>query len=117
MKKPVTRTLEYLTDRGWLAGRCDRDVARISHDLYGFADIAAVKRTNPGTLYIQCTSASNHAARRKKLQSLREAVLICVASGNQVEVWSWKDNSDEPRREVMRPETWPAVTPQTETTP
>ena len=109
-KLPVTRTLEWLIDHGWMASRVDRHAGGISHDAFGCFDVAAKKRDLPGTLWIQCTSASNHAARRKKLAERKDMIGLIVATGDQAEIWSWSDKPD-PRREVLAyPETWPETT-------
>lgn len=68
--------------------------ARIRQDLFGFADIVAVKTPDvagwweSATLYVQVTSGSNHAARRTKLRAL-PAVATIKAAGNSVWILSF----------------------------
>ena len=107
-KLPVTRTLEWLIDHGWMASRVDRHAGGISHDAFGCFDVAAKKRNQPGTLWVQCTDHTNHAARRKKLQQREDMIGLIVATGDQAEIWSWHPDKAEPRREVLAyPVTWP----------
>lgn len=58
-------------------------------DLFGFIDLVALD-PDRGTIGIQVTSGSNHAARRKKiLTDCREAALMWLRCNNLIEIWSW----------------------------
>ena len=110
---PVTRTLEWCQQHSMAATRVDGR-GKYGEDAWRCFDVA-VKILGPGgwlpgTLWIQCTSASNHAARRKKVMACPDVLAMLVASGDQCEVWSWSDKP-EPRREVLAyPVTWEETT-------
>lgn len=98
MATQTNRALEILAQCGWLAGIVERKVSRIvTHDLFGFIDIIAVKPSDDcGILGLQVTSANggNCAARVKKL--LQEPNLrTCLESGMRVEVWALRDEPDQ----------------------
>ena len=61
-----------------------------SHDLFRMFDVLAVK-AEPGTgvLGIQTTSATNHAARVRKLMA-NATLRTWLAAGNRAEIWSWR---------------------------
>lgn len=90
-RSPTSRTLERLRRDGYLAGVVEISLPRchIHRDLFGIFDILAVRGDVQGCLAIQTTSASNHAARRRKM--LAEPNLrIWLQAGNHAEVWSWR---------------------------
>lgn len=69
----------------------------IRSDLFGFADILAVRPGQddniPARVFIQVTSAANHAARRKKILGSAEAKLVLL-SGFRILVQSWRKVSN-----------------------
>lgn len=95
---PTARGLKYLRDLGYLAGVVEKwnPHARIRQDLFGFCDIVAVpaltsdyfQASGNGTIYVQVTSGSNHAARRTKLLAL-PVVTTIKAAGNGVWILSF----------------------------
>jgi hypothetical protein len=87
---PTARTLDLLRREGWLAAVVERynAFAKVRVDLYGFGDVIAC-RPGGGVLLVQCTSASNHAARVSKAISL-PALRTWLASGGLFSVWSWR---------------------------
>jgi hypothetical protein len=89
MSSPTQRTLRALRRQGYLAAVCERwsPFARVRCDLFGFADVLAVRAGAP-VLAVQATSASNHAARVRKAQAL-PALRTWLAAGCAFEVWSW----------------------------
>ena len=97
-KLPVTRTLEYLRDRGWAAGRVDRQAGRVSFDYLGVADVLGIGPEG-ALLAVQCTSASNVSARVKKLESddLLESMAALRRGNIAVQVWGWYPDRDTPR--------------------
>lgn len=103
---PTQRTLKYLREQGYLVGIVEfwNPHARIRQDLFGFADLACVHPERPGMLLVQCTSGSNHAARRTKLAAL-SAVDIVKQAGNLVQIISWTHSKRtkrwEPRVEEL----------------
>ena len=95
-----------------MTGRCDRQVRNRSFDLFGFADIAAIKWPYMGVRFIQCTNRANHANRVAKLLGPRRAaVRQTLLAGNAVEVWSWHPHRDDPRIEKITADMVGAVTP------
>lgn len=98
----IERTLIECRKRGWYAPK--EGVTEIMtnrgkrRDFLGVVDLIVFPITligenseefNHGTLALQVTSASNHAARRKK--SLANVHLpYWLNGGNQFEVWSWR---------------------------
>ena len=57
-------------------------------DLFGFADLLAIREGFPGVLAIQVTSTANHAARRRKILA-SPLSKIWLAAGNEIELVSW----------------------------
>lgn len=98
---PTSRTLSQLKDWGFTAQVVERwnPYAKIRQDLFGFADIVAVRPGISGTLYIQCCEGSSHAARREKILGV-EAARTVIDAGNKVEVWSWAKRGDRGKRKV-----------------
>lgn len=105
MRSPTQRTLEKLRGMGWTAAVVERwnphagardgqagEPTGIRQDLFGFADILAVRGDRPGTLYIQCTSLPHLVDRMDKLRA-NPAVRECILAGNPVEVWGWFHDS------------------------
>ena len=79
----------------------------ITQDLFGYADILAVKPGHP-TLAIQVTSAANFAARCKKVKA-SEAARICTQCGWTIEVHGWRQLKGQPWSPMIvtfGPETW-----------
>jgi hypothetical protein len=101
---PSARSKKLLGEEGYEVGLVEQTIrlpgGRVfKRDLFGFADHAAVKAGEPGTLYVQTTSGSNHAARREKALSLK-SVAIVLAAGNRVEIWSWSKRGARGKRKT-----------------
>lgn len=88
MDSPTRRTLELLRREGWRCAVVEKwnEYVKRSQDLFGFADILAVREGE--TLAVQATTMSNQSARVKKLAEV-EAVQDCLDAGWRVEVWGW----------------------------
>jgi hypothetical protein len=86
---PTQRTLQALRREGYLAAVAEKwnPHSRTRSDLFGFADVLAVRAGAP-VLAVQATSASNHSARVRKAQAL-PAVQTWLAAGCAFEVWRW----------------------------
>jgi hypothetical protein len=87
---PTQRTLAALRANGWHAEIVERWIpgANIRKDLWGFADIFCL-RNGSCPLAVQCTSASNVAARVKKITE--SPLLPMVRAANiAIEVWGWR---------------------------
>lgn len=124
-KTPQQRTSENLTALGYLCGSVERrkgfpdrkkhqckvcghlPLINISVDLWNVFDIVAVKPTTPPslclTLFVQTTSASNHADRRNKILASMEAKLVLL-SGARILLQSWKQPDGPGGRWVARDE-------------
>ena len=72
---PTTRSLDRLRKRGWTPGIVERRCGKfVTVDLFGFADILAMKHGETPVL-IQTTTGSNLAARRTKIYASGLAAL------------------------------------------
>lgn len=93
---PTSRSLKMLREQGWSAGVVERYIAAIKRkqDLFGFADIVAMK---PGEvpLLVQATTGANLAARRTKIAENEEAAKA-LHSGFRIVLHGWT------RRKVKR---------------
>ena len=87
---PETLSQRECERRGWkwAHGEYRFPGSFIRKDAFGLADLLAIGPEIQGTLYIQATSRSNHAARRKKAKE-NENLEILLRQGNQFEIWSW----------------------------
>lgn len=92
MSSPTELSLRQLRKYGWTVAIVERfnPHARIRQDLYGFADILAVKALGEsgGILAIQTTSGGHHNDHLLKLH--REPRLwTWLQAGGKAELWSW----------------------------
>jgi hypothetical protein len=86
-KSPTQRSLEYLREQGYHPEVVERfnSFTKRRHDLWGFADILAIKRDE--VLAVQTTSGDNISARIKKIKDsdllpkAREAGVRIVVHG------------------------------------
>lgn len=87
---PTQRTLALLKSSGWTCAVVERwnPHARIRQDLFGFADLLAMKAGYTPKL-IQVTSGSNVAARVAKIIAEPRA-LLALRSGFAIEVHGWR---------------------------
>lgn len=86
---PTQRSLALLRERGYVAEVVERwnPFARVRHDLFGFADIIAIK---PGDrLLVQTTSGSNVAARIAKIGD-NELAQVAREAGFGIHVHGWR---------------------------
>lgn len=86
-------TTDRLWDEGWVPWLVECRNGRVSRDLFGIWDYIAIKPGERRTLALQVTTASNMAARRRKIQSsayLRK----CLETGWECELWGWKQGGD-----------------------
>jgi len=85
---PTARSLKLLRDTGHFAGIVERWLPRVKRrsDLFGFADLLAVHRVEPGVLLVQCTSLANVATRLAKAKSKVE-LAVWLRAGQRFEVW------------------------------
>jgi hypothetical protein len=100
---PTSRTLKALRSDGYQAGVCEKWNAhcRIRQDLFGFADVAAIKSDVVGTLFIQACAACDQSKRMRKLLAV-PSVRVALESANRVEVWGWRKSAKTNRWVVNR---------------
>lgn len=106
-KKPVSvtpRSLKNLRDRGYEPCVVEyfNYFARKRKDLYGFIDIVALHPGERGILGVQCTTASNLAAREKKAIAL-PAYWKWLQAGNVVEMHGWAKKGPKGKRKLWTP--------------
>ena len=89
---PTQRTLKRLREAGWLATVVEHwnPHAKVRNDLWGFIDVLALKDNE--TLGVQTTSASNMAARMRKIAEHPNLAAV-RAAGWRLEVDGWRKNS------------------------
>jgi hypothetical protein len=94
VSSPTARTLAVLRREGYLAAVAEKwnPHSRTRADLFGFADVLAVRAGAP-VLAVQATSASNHAARVGKAQAL-PALRVWLLAGCEFQVWSWRKSGN-----------------------
>lgn len=104
MSSPTQRTLAKLRKEGYHAQVVEKTIPRMftKVDLFGAIDIVAVRDDIPGVLGIQCTSASNQAARYTKAVAI-PAIRSWVKSGNRMEVWGWSKKGKAGARKLWHP--------------
>lgn len=87
---PTQRSLKLLRDDGYTAEVTEKwnPHARIRQDLFGFADLIALK---PGCkpLLVQTTSGSNVAARIEKMSKL-PSLQLAIDCGFDIQVHGWR---------------------------
>lgn len=78
--------------------------ARVTQDLFGFADLVAVIPGMPGTTYVQTTSGTNVAARLAKMRAepVASRVRACLAAGNTVMVHGWRKAGARGKRKTWQ---------------
>lgn len=101
---PTQRTLAEARKIGFSAHVVERwnPHAHIRQDMAGCIDILAWK-AGVGTIGIQATSDSNHAARATKVRTLlgeRDDLREWLAAGNRLEIWSFGKRGERGRRKL-----------------
>lgn len=87
---PTARSLRYLRQSGYLADVVERWLPRVNRrrDLFGFADLVAVRRGEPGCLAVQVTSWG-HVGDRLARCRRRGELAVWLACGNRFQVHGW----------------------------
>ena len=89
-KSPVQSSIEMLEAEGLTVDICERRItSRIKKDLFGFADLIAFNHNQ--TVLVQVTTASNLAARVKKILASRRARRWVDSPERYVEVHGWRE--------------------------
>jgi hypothetical protein len=92
---PTARSLKLLRDAGWLAGVVESwvPVANVRRDLFGFGDIIAIHKAEPGVLLVQATTRPNIGARAKKARALATLAIWLRDPGRRFEIWGFYQES------------------------
>lgn len=96
---PTQRSLKYLREQGYHVGVVEHwnGYVGIRQDLFGFADLIAVKEGCP-IMAVQTTSYSNTSARVKKIRSIPESE-VWLKAGGVISIHGWKS---EPHGKVKK---------------
>ena len=88
---PTSRSKRYLEKQGYTVGVVERWVpqTRKRIDLFGFADLIAMRIDHPHPLLVQTTSGANVASRRAKIEAEPKA-LIALNSGFRIHTHGWR---------------------------
>lgn len=98
---PTARTIKLLKEMGYATDIVEHwnPFSKTRHDLFNFADILALSPYK--LIAIQCTSGSNHSARRKKILASPLAKMWLQA-GNEIALWSWSKQKVKRNSKVYR---------------
>jgi hypothetical protein len=90
MPSPTALTLDRLCRSGYYVSVCERWIPRanLRKDLFGFGDIVAIDRRQPGLLLVQCTSTGHVADRLTKAKG-RPELAAWLKAGGRFQVWGW----------------------------
>ena len=90
MRSPTQRSLKHLRSLGFAAGVVERWIPRanVRKDLFDVVDIVAIDERGR-VAWVQTTSYSNMAARRKKLRAADIFPFLCM-NGNHVLLHGWQ---------------------------
>ena len=88
-------TLKELEEMGCYPWKVEHwnNFAKKRFDFYGFGDVFAFDRERE--YIVQITTASNHAARKKKILANVNAERWLAKKSRQIEIWSWKKRGRE----------------------
>lgn len=89
-ESPTTRSLKALRADGWTVAIVEKwnSHTRIRQDLFGFADLLAIKAGEVPRLY-QVTSGANTSSRVSKILE-NETSKTCLLSGMRIFVTGWR---------------------------
>lgn len=97
---PTQRSLAKLRADGYLVAVVERwnSFARIRQDLFGFADLLAIKGNE--TLAVQTTSGSNISARITKILACQAAALWLESPNRSIVVHGWAKRGPRGKRKL-----------------
>jgi hypothetical protein len=100
---PTQRSFAWLRAEGYPAAVCEKwnPHTRVRQDLFGFADLVAVRADLPGVLAVQTTTTSHQADRLAKALAL-PALKVFLAAGNRLEIHGWLKRKKTRRWELTR---------------
>lgn len=95
-KSPNQRSLEYMTEQGYLVGKVEQTVPHtfIKRDLFSLFDLVAIRENE--TVGIQVTSASNITARIHKIEE-SPILPIIRKVGWRILIQGWRDIGNTPK--------------------
>jgi hypothetical protein len=98
---PTQRSLKRLRDEGYTVAITERwnPFARVRQDLFGFADLLAMKSGE--ILAVQTTTASHFAEHRRKINS-EARTQTWLAAGGRIQLHGW--NKSKVKVEVITSE-------------
>jgi hypothetical protein len=88
---PLGASRKLLEGEGFLVATVERHIPRCFRaiDLFGFADLAAIRGDRPGVLAVQTTTTAHQADRLAKAVAL-PALRVWLAAGNALEIHGWR---------------------------
>jgi hypothetical protein len=104
---PTERTMAWLRGQGYEVEKVEQRVTRkITRDFMGFADIIAIRLSDPaGSLAVQATDGADasggHLAERVKKVSTEPRAKLWVACGNRLWVVGWALRGPEGTRKTF----------------
>ena len=89
MSSPTSRSKKMLEDEGYIVGIVEKfnSFTKTRHDLFGFADLIAVKPGSP-ILLLQVTTTGTSSRVQKILET--DTAPICLEAGIEIEVHGWR---------------------------
>jgi hypothetical protein len=98
---PTARSLQLLRSRGFTADVVERwnGFAKVRHDYCNVGDILAFDART--TLLVQCTTASNMAAREKKVRAWK-GLTDWLVGGREFALHGWTKCGPRGKRKVWR---------------
>ena len=99
---PIQRSLRRLRDDGWLCAVVERynPFAKVHQDLFGFADILAVKGDT--VLLVETTTGDHAAARLVKIKATQAAEIWLASPTRKIMVHGWRRPSGRRRTWTCR---------------
>jgi len=97
---PTKRSLDMLRAEGWMVAVVEHwnPYAKIRQDLFGFADLLAVKRDE--ALLVQVTTGANMSARIAKVDQCQAAALWLECPTRSIEVHGWAKRGARGKRKT-----------------
>ena len=97
---PTQRSLKLLRDRGYMCAVVEKwnPYVRIRQDLWGFADILAIRDNE--SLLVQTTSGSNVSARLAKIADNVQASIWTCSPNRKIVVHGWRKVGERGKRKL-----------------
>lgn len=103
MPSPTRLTLNLLRRSGYVVDVVERWLPRVNRrrDLFGFGDVLAIDRREPGLLLVQCTSIGHVGDRLAKARN-RPELAVWLRAGGRFEVWGWVKRGGRWRVKIVK---------------